>query len=133
MLEYRPTGDRRCAWPPTAGALWTKYPAAGRFHCENQTNKRLNDASTISVPERCLRTQNRKATTDRGMPGRSPLLLLRPLLNQNRWMMPTPAANKPLDADGVPLKPSPIVAVALITPPFALSVWPFACVYASSM
>lgn len=90
-------------------------------------------------------TENRPAPMQKrrsaGLPAdrRFPLqaLNLRALLfshshRQNRCTIPTPAANKLREAEGVPLKPSPIVAVALITAPLALSVWPFARVKPSS-
>jgi hypothetical protein len=49
-------------------------------------------------------------------------------LNQNRWMMPTPAANWLGDDDGADWKPSPTVAVALmmLLAPAVPSVFPFA-------
>jgi len=46
---------------------------------------------------------------------------------QNRCTMPTPTPTMLRDDDGVELKPSPIVAVALMMlRPFVPSVWPFA-------
>ena len=48
--------------------------------------------------------------------------------DQNRWMMPTPAANWLGDDDGALWKPSPILAVALmmLPAPAVPSVLPFA-------
>ncbi|SKC91009.1 hypothetical protein SAMN05445504_6109 [Burkholderia sp. CF099] len=46
---------------------------------------------------------------------------------QNRCTMPTPTPTMLRDDEGVELKPSPIVAVALMMlRPFVPSVWPFA-------
>ena len=65
-----------------------------------------------------------------GSPGRSGApATLRPEYDQNRCTMPTPAAIWLCVDDGLPLKPSPIDAVAWTTEPL-FSVWPLACWYA---